>query len=78
MSAGDNTALLAGLLVAVVAVAALALTTGADDPLFAFGRNIRGPTTEEQRLHGEFRRHSHPDTAGRPRPRAPGSLQRGP
>ncbi|MEU5844486.1 MULTISPECIES: DUF6412 domain-containing protein [unclassified Rhodococcus (in: high G+C Gram-positive bacteria)] len=73
MSTGDSSTLLAGLLVAVVAVAALVLVTCADDPLFSFSRSIRGPTSEEQRRRGELRRHSHPDTAGRPRPRAPGS-----
>lgn len=73
MSTGDGSTLLAGLLGVVVAVAALVLAARVDDPLFSFGRSIRGPTSEEQRLHGEFRRHSHPDTAGRPRPRAPGS-----
>ncbi|WP_422627097.1 DUF6412 domain-containing protein [Rhodococcus sp. (in: high G+C Gram-positive bacteria)] len=57
----------------VVAVAALVLVTCADDPLFSFGRSVRGPTSEEQRRRGELRRHCHPDTAGRPRPRAPGS-----
>ncbi|NNH68962.1 hypothetical protein HLB23_03580 [Nocardia uniformis] len=37
------------------------------------GRAIRGPTTDEQRLRGSFRRHSHPDAPGRSRPRAPGA-----
>ena len=73
MSTGDSSTLLAGLLIAIVAIAALVVTTGADDPLFCFGRSVRGPTSEEQRRRGELRRHSHPDTAGRPRPRAPGS-----
>ncbi|WP_226950142.1 DUF6412 domain-containing protein [Rhodococcus rhodochrous] len=73
MSAGDSSTLLASLLIVVVAVAALVLVTCADDPLFSFGRSVRGPTSEEQRRRGELRRHCHPDTAGRPRPRAPGS-----
>lgn len=71
-SSGDTSALLAGLLVTVVAVAALVLVWRSDDLLFALGRTTRGPTEEEHRRHGELRRQSHPDTAGKPRPRAPG------
>ncbi|BDB61507.1 MULTISPECIES: DUF6412 domain-containing protein [Rhodococcus] len=71
-STADTAGLLLGLF--VVVVAALAFVAAAEDPLFAFGRSIRGPTSEERRLRGGFRRHSHPDTAGRPRPRSPGSV----
>ncbi|TCN48184.1 hypothetical protein EV641_118108 [Rhodococcus sp. SMB37] len=71
-SAGNTSALLTGLLVAVAAVAVLVLAWRADDLLFGLGRTTRGPTDEENRRHGELRRHSHPDTAGKPRPRAPG------
>lgn len=71
---GDNTVLLMGLLVTVVAVAALVLLGRADDPTCGQCRTARGPTAEERRLRGSFRRHSHPDTAGRPRPRAPGPV----
>ncbi|MFX1758087.1 MULTISPECIES: DUF6412 domain-containing protein [Rhodococcus] len=72
VSAGDTAGLLAGLL--MVLLATLAFVAAADDPLFAFGRSVRGPTSEERRLRGGFRRHSHPDTPGRPRPRSPGSV----
>lgn len=71
-SAGNTSALLTGLLITVVAVASLVLVWRADDLLFALGRTTRGPTEEEHRKRGELRRHSHPNTAGRPRPRAPG------
>ncbi|MFD6856599.1 DUF6412 domain-containing protein [Rhodococcus sp. NPDC060086] len=71
-TAGNTSALLAGLLVTVAAVAVLVLVWRADDLLYALGRTTRGPTEEEHRRHGELRRHSHPNTAGRPRPRAPG------
>ena len=69
----DSRALLAGLVVAMVAAAALVLAWRADNLIFGLGRTTRGPTSDEQRLHGAFRRQSHPDTPGRPRPRAPGS-----
>lgn len=72
VSSGDIHALLATMVLTFVAVTVLVLVRRAD-VLFAFGRTTRGPTDEEHRRHGEFRRHSHPDTAGRPRPRAPGS-----
>lgn len=37
----------------------------------------RGPADDERCLHGAFRRHSNPDTPGRPgRPRAPGQDHR--
>lgn len=71
-SAGPTPVLLAGLVFALVTVAAALRTGRADDVLFGFGRTTRGPTGEEQRRRGELRRHSHPDTSGRPRPRAPG------
>jgi Family of unknown function (DUF6412) len=70
--ASDTASMLAGLVVVVAAVAALVLVWRADDPLFGLSRTTRGPTAEEQRLRGAFRRHSHPDTPGRPRSRAPG------
>ncbi|CAM2771909.1 DUF6412 domain-containing protein [Prescottella defluvii] len=73
-STGDTTSLLAGLVVAVAAVAALVLVWRADDLIFGLGRTTRGPTGEEKRLRGAFRRHSHPDAPGRRRPRAPGLL----
>ena len=76
VSAGETAGLLAGLLVLVLAV--FVSVADADDLLLASGRGIRGPTSEERRLRGGFRRHSHPDTAGRPRPRAPGSRPRTP
>ncbi|MFF3229070.1 DUF6412 domain-containing protein [Nocardia suismassiliense] len=66
--------LMVGLLVTIAAVAALVLVNRAGDLLFGWCRTTRGPTADERRLHGSFRRHSHPDTAGRPRPRAPGVL----
>lgn len=69
---GDTTTLLAGLVIALAAVVALVLVWRADDLLFGRCRTTRGPTSEEKRLRGAFRRHSHPDTPGRPRPRAPG------
>ncbi|MFC7449673.1 DUF6412 domain-containing protein [Rhodococcus daqingensis] len=69
------TTLLAGLFVAIAAVAALVLVWRAEDLMFGLCRTTRGPTSEEQRLRGAFRRHSHPDAPGRPRrPRAPGPL----
>ncbi|WP_313906270.1 DUF6412 domain-containing protein [Rhodococcus sp. PAE-6] len=71
-SAGPTPVWLAGLVVIVAVVAAVLWTGRADDALFGFGRTTRGPTEEEQRRRGELRRHSHPDTSGRPRPRAPG------
>ncbi|WP_240959962.1 DUF6412 domain-containing protein [Rhodococcus sp. HNM0563] len=71
-SAGTTPGLLAGIVVTVVAVAAVLRTAHADDTLFGFGRTTRGPTEEEHRRRGELRRHSHPDTSGRPRPRSPG------
>lgn len=33
-----------------------------------------GPPADERRLRGSFRRQTHPATAGRPMPRAPGPL----
>ncbi len=69
---GESTTLLAGLVIALAAVVALVLVWRADDLLFGLCRTTRGPTSEEKRLRGAFRRHSHPDTPGRPRPRAPG------
>lgn len=72
VSSGDIHALLAGMVLTFVAVTVLVLVWRAEDVLFAFGRTTRGPTDEEHRRHGELRRQSHPDTAGRPRPRAPG------
>lgn len=71
-SSGDTTALLAGLVAALAAVTVLVLVWRADDRMFGLCRTTRGPTDEEQRLRGAFRRHSHPDTPGRPRPRSPG------
>lgn len=71
---GDTTALLAGLVIALAAVAALVLVWRADDLMFGLARTTRGPTNEEKRLRGAFRRHSHPAAPGRPRPRAPGPL----
>ncbi|MFI1460914.1 DUF6412 domain-containing protein [Nocardia carnea] len=65
--------LLAGLVVVVTIAAAYLVVCRAEDLLFGQCRTVRGPTVEEQRLRGAFRRHSHPDAAGRPRPRAPGS-----
>jgi hypothetical protein len=73
-STGDTTSLVAGLVVVIAAVAALVLVWRADDLVIGLCRTTRGPTREEQRLRGAFRRHSHPDTPGRPRPRAPGPL----
>ncbi|WP_127945980.1 DUF6412 domain-containing protein [Rhodococcus spongiicola] len=70
--AGDTTSLFAGLFAAVVAVAVLVLVWRSEDLMFGLCRTTRGPTSEEQRLRGAFRRHSHPDTPGRPQPRAPG------
>ncbi|MBS9371365.1 DUF6412 domain-containing protein [Rhodococcus sp. B50] len=69
VSAGETAGLLVGLLVVVLATLAFVAA-----PSFAFGRSVRGPISEERRLRGGFRRHSHPDTAGRPRPRSPGSV----
>lgn len=69
--------LLAGLVVVVTIAAAYLVVCRAEDLLFGQCRTVRGPTAEEQRLRGAFRRHSHPDAAGRPRPRAPGPV-RGP
>lgn len=71
-STGDTTALLAGLAITLAAVAALVLVWRTDDLMFGLCRTTRGPTSEEKRLRGAFRRHSHPDTPGRPLPRAPG------
>lgn len=73
-SSGDTTTLSAGLVIALVAVAALVLIWRADDLMFGLCRTTRGPTSEERRLRGAFRRHSHPDAPGRPRSRAPGLL----
>lgn len=73
-SNGDTTTLSAGLVIALVAVAALVLIWRADDLIFGLCRTTRGPTSEEKRLRGAFRRHSHPDAPGRPRSRAPGLL----
>ncbi|NKY35035.1 hypothetical protein HGA13_18435 [Nocardia speluncae] len=64
--------LLAGLLVVVTVAVAYLVVSRAEDLLFGQCRTVRGPTAEEQRLRGTFRRQSHPDAAGRPRPRAPG------
>ena len=64
--------LLAGLVVVLTLSMAYLVVSRAEDLLFGQCRTVRGPTAEEQRLRGTFRRQSHPDAAGRPRPRAPG------
>jgi len=71
---GDSTAsLMAGLLVTVAVIAVLVVRpTG--NLLCRMSCTIRGPTVDEQRLRGAFRRQSQPDTPGRPRPRAPGPV----
>ncbi|MGB3770858.1 MAG: DUF6412 domain-containing protein [Rhodococcus sp. (in: high G+C Gram-positive bacteria)] len=56
---------------AALIVAALTSRLGL---LRAFVPRQHGSTDDEQRLRGSFRRQSHPDTAGRPMPRAPGAL----
>lgn len=61
---------------AVLAVAVL-VVVAARGPLLALGTAANtGPVSDERRLRGAFRRVSNPDTPGRPRPRAPGSVVR--
>lgn len=60
-------------LAATVSGAVVALIAMSRPLLFpALTAPSNGPPAEERRLRGSFRRQTHPDTAGRPMPRAPG------
>jgi hypothetical protein len=62
----------------VLLVASAVAVAGRRGPLVLAGfPAARGPAGDERCLHGAFRRHSNPDTPGRPgRPRAPGQGHR--
>lgn len=55
----------------VVSVACVGMRQGLSDAVFGVGH---GPTEQQRRLRGSFRRQQRPDEAGRPMPRAPGAL----
>ncbi|MFI8567890.1 DUF6412 domain-containing protein [Rhodococcus sp. NPDC078407] len=56
-------------------VAASLLTLGATvDPAATASLGPTADDTDDRRLRGSFRRQEHPDTPGRPMPRAPGSV----
>ncbi|OZF41476.1 hypothetical protein CH294_00415 [Rhodococcus sp. 14-2483-1-1] len=58
-------------------VAASLLTFGAPvDPGVVAPRSTCAGAADGRRLRGSFRRQEHPDTPGRPMPRAPGSVFR--
>lgn len=69
---GSISMLLVGLAVTFSVIALCVVVCHTRDLLFGQSRTVRGPTADEQRLRGAFRRHSHPDAPGRSRPRAPG------
>lgn len=64
---------LAALGVGLVVLVAAALLHGTGVVPLARSAGHGGPDGDERQLRGAFRRQSSPDTAGRPRPRAPGS-----
>ncbi|MFD4366408.1 DUF6412 domain-containing protein [Rhodococcus sp. NPDC058521] len=61
-----------GLLITVLAMAAVLLQFYGHRLATAPMQASHGPEPDERRLRGSFRRSCHPDTPGRPRPRAPG------
>ena len=64
---------LAALGVGLVVLVAAALLHGTGVVPLARTAGHRGPDGDERQLRGAFRRQTSPDTAGRPRPRAPGT-----
>lgn len=71
--AGPSHAALVSATVVLLIAAAVAVSGRGDLLVIAGFTAARGPADDERCLHGAFRRHSNPDTPGRPgRPRAPG------
>ncbi len=70
-AAEPNSLIVLGAAAIVALTAALLATRG---PVLVVTANSGPPESAGRRLRGAFLRQSNPDTAGRPRPRAPGGI----